>query len=118
MSDIYIVVRKFSALAATVALLSCADIDPSHPYIAGQRDLISVSDINAILVAVKRRQAEEKHQLIPVYRIQIISTNEVRAFYGIHYGALQSPDNSEYMIVERRNRMWKVTEIAQLMTLS
>jgi hypothetical protein len=105
--------RSIIALSMAALLASCTaqpsvttspTLSARLPTLGGQSDLLSTSDVNAIVAEVKRRFGPSTR----VYRVNIESANHAQAFYGNpdSYDRLASTHAAE---VERRGSDWRLT---------
>jgi hypothetical protein len=103
-----IVVLGMAALLASCtaqpSLTTNRTLSSRPPALSGRSDLLSTSDVNAIIAEVKRKSGPSTR----VYRINVESANDAQAFYGNpdSYDRLASTHAAE---VERRGSDWRLT---------
>jgi hypothetical protein len=112
--------QSIVALGMAALLASCASqasltasqtISSRSPALTGRSDLLSTTDVNAIVAEVKRKFGPSTR----VYRVNVESANNAQAFYGNpdSYDRLASTHAAE---LERRGSNWRLTG-ADIVTL-
>ena len=105
--------QSIVALGVAALLASCTAqpsvttspaLSSRPPALSGRSELLSTSDVNAIVAQVKRKFGSS----VRVYRVNIESTNDAQAFYGNpdSYDRLASTHAAE---VQRRGSNWRLT---------
>src|SRR6266516_4724037 len=102
--EIPIMAALVASCTAQPSLTTSATLSSRSPALSGRSDLLSTSDVNAIVAEIKRKFGPSTR----VYRINIGSANHAQAFYG-------NPDSYDHLAsthaaeVERRGSDWRLT---------
>jgi hypothetical protein len=71
---------------AVVALVSCAETQSPGYMLDGHIGSVSLGDIQLAIQAAQQRFRTEHRAFMPIFRVQVSSSNEIYVYCGSHYG--------------------------------
>ena len=88
-------------------VISCESTQPRKPLVDGQRQNVSVADLQALDAAARHYIASYPGPKAPIYRFHVISRDKVEIYYGQHIGAGPVGD-PQWLEAERVGETWRI----------